>query len=300
MNPRVFALLAATLFLVGCGSSDASSEQAYAAPLPSSNVGTMRTSNEYWNSQRPYAWDSGSTGIAGGNGSATTSSSASSRHSSSSGMNGGGNERGWLARVGMSPQWGPDGHEYGDRNPGQLPAEEGFMPENFQYAYDNDFGFVATEDESGSTTSNGGTGSTSSNSGGGLRLPSGQTAGGSGSNSSGSGMSSGGGLRLPSGRTVDGQPDNGSSSSGGNGTITLPSGRVIDGQSNDQAMNGTGSTVRLASGGGRGCNQPDQGDVTGGAPGVTFPVLYKGTCPVTTTILRVPDKQDSVFGSMDF
>lgn len=318
MNSRILALLAASLFLTGCGSTT-NEQPAAAAPLPMADVGAMRTSNEYWNAQRPYAWDDGSTGATSSTGSLSNSSSrgsslSSSSSSSTEGSGGTGmpsDGRGWLARVGMAPQWGPDGHAQGDRNPGQLPAEEGFMPENFQYAYDNDFGFVAVDEEeaeggtgtssSSRGASNGGSNSSSSggSSGGGLRLPSGRTVGGQSSNGSTSSTGGQGVLRLPSGRTVDGQ-SNSSSSGGGNGTITLPSGRVIDGESDEQAMNGSGSTVRLASGGGRGCNQPDQGEVTSGEPGVTFPVLYKGNCPVSTSILRVPEKEGSTFGSMDF
>ncbi len=308
MNTRILALLTATLCLAGCGTST-TNEGSTVAPLPLAEVGTMRTSNDYWNAQRPYAWDDDATNSERTSSASRSSGRPLSSSTPSADVHALSDDRDWLARVGMSPEWGPDGHAYGDRNPGQIPAEEGFMPENFQYAYDNDFGFVATE-QSGTSSSSGsggrsssrsgssGAGSAGMTSGGGLRLPSGRTVDGQSNSSS---VASGqGGLRLPSGRMVDGQTNTSSSSSGGGQTLTLPSGRTVDGESNDQAMNGTGSTVRLASGGGRGCNQPDPGGVTGGDPGVTFPVLYKGTCPVTTTILRVPDKQESVFGSMDF
>ncbi len=281
MRSTILALLGASLLLTACSSQ--SQNTIAAAPLPASVVGDLKNSNDFWDSRRPYIWSADSL---------NTSSSSVPHYSTGDWQPGG--DRTWLERVGMRPDWGPTTHAYSpgwDQEDPTYITYGSIMEDTYDttigYRYGGGSATVEIDSKGNGVTTNASAqdlkdAEEREASGNGLRLSSGQTVGGSTSSSGKSGSAS--------------------STSGGGKTLRLPSGRVIDGETDQSAMTGSGRIVTLSTGGNygtRGCPEPDPRDVTAGS-GVALPVLIKGSCPVTTTILRYPEQGDSVFGSMDF
>lgn len=264
----MFTIAALSLLLAACGSSQGD-EQASVSPLPAAIIGDLKNSNDIWNRRQPAVWSSSTS-------TTSTSGSAPSSRTTTGTVPADGT---WLERVGMRPDWGPSTHVYSpgwDAEPAYYTygsvMEDAYDP-TIGYPYGGSSITVEVDDKGNGTA---GTGNLSAS-----RQQSNQ--------------------KSSSSTTVLGRRSTSTQSSGGT-SIQLPSGRTVDGQTNDSATSGSGRIVTLGTGGTygtRGCPAPDPRDVTAGS-GVVLPVLIKGSCPVTTTILRYPEQENSVFGSMDF
>lgn len=307
MRSPILAIVGASLLLTACSSQ--SQETTAAAPLPASVMGELRNSNDYWDSRRPYHWDAASStssavSVPGGSLSTSSSTSSSSRPSSSLAAP----DRTWLELVGMRPDWGPTIHVYSpgwDRQPYYI-TYGSIMEDTYDttvgYPHGGGSATVETDKEGNAVTPNApaqdldSATERDSNEGGGLRLPSGQTVGGDDDEDDDSDDED---------SSSTSRSSSSSSRRGGNGkTLILPSGRVIDGISDSAiqtSSSGSGRVVTLSTGsyGTVACPEPDPRAVTAGS-GVVLPGLIKGNCPVTTTILRYPEEEESVFGSMNF
>ncbi len=285
MRSSILALMAATLVLSACSSSR--TDAPTPTPLQASVVGDLKNSNDIWNNHRPYAWETASSLPSSASdtpGSSIAASSTAATDPSSSRANAPRDDRSWLELVGMSPQWGPDGHEFAGTHPtDEVWSMAGNGSSSSWFSTTLDGSTTSTSHDEYRVTLGDGSARTAS------------------ANSDGNGT-----LNLPSGQRVDGRTSS-SSTAGGNGqTLRLPSGRVVDGVSNSTTVSGSGSTqtgngqtVSLRYTGSAGCHQPDPRDVTSGS-GILLPGLIKGNCPVAAAILRVPERADGIFGSMDF